>query len=129
VTIGGAKTETIALAKAETIGLAKALTIGLGYQTSVGAMMNTTVGAFQTEQVGMYKKTLVGKDYTISSGAVYSVDAKDEIHLTVGKASLTMKSDGTIILNGHTLSVGTTGEQTFKADGEVTVKGKKILEN
>ncbi|MBO9688278.1 type VI secretion system Vgr family protein [Roseateles chitosanitabidus] len=129
VSIGGNKTETITMAKAETIGLAKALTIGLGYQTSVGAMMNTTVGAFQTAQVGLYKKTLVGKDYSISSGAIYSVDAKDEIHLTVGKASLTMKSDGTIILNGHTLSVGTTGEQTFKADGEVTVKGKKILEN
>jgi type VI secretion system secreted protein VgrG len=129
VTIGANKTETIAMAKAETIGLAKALTIGLGYQTSVGAMMNTTVGAFQTEQVGLYKNTMVGKDYTINSGAVYSVTAKDELHLTVGKASLTMKSDGTIIINGHTLSVGTTGEQTFKADGEVTVKGKKILEN
>ncbi|MDH0868140.1 type VI secretion system tip protein TssI/VgrG [Mitsuaria sp. GD03876] len=129
VTIGGNKTETIAMAKAETIGLAKALTIGLGYQTSVGAMMNTTVGAFQTAQIGLYKNTIVGKDYSISSGAVYSVTAKDEIHLTVGKANLTMKADGTIILNGHTLSVGTTGEQTFKADGEVTVKGKKILEN
>ncbi|WP_431286630.1 type VI secretion system Vgr family protein [Roseateles chitinivorans] len=129
VTIGANKTETIAMAKAETIGMAKALTIGLGYQTSVGAMMNTTVGAFQTEQVGLYKNTMVGKDYTINSGAVYSVTAKDELHLTVGKASLTMKSDGTIIINGHTLSVGTTGEQTFKADGEVTVKGKKILEN
>jgi type VI secretion system secreted protein VgrG len=129
VTIGGNKTETITMAKAETIGLAKALTIGLGYQTSVGAMMNTTVGAFQTAQIGLHKTTMVGKDYSISSGATYSVTAKDEIHLTVGKASLTMKSDGTIILNGHTLSVGTTGEQTFKADGEVTVKGKKILEN
>jgi len=129
VTIGGAKTETIALAKAETIGLGKALTIGLGYQTSVGAMMNTTVGAYQTAQIGLYKNTLVGKDYSIRSGAVFSVDAKDELRLTVGKASLTMKSDGTIILNGHSLSVGTTGEQTFKADGEVTVKGKKILEN
>jgi type VI secretion system secreted protein VgrG len=129
VTVGGSKTETVAKAKAETIGLAKALTIGLGYQTSVGAMMNTTVGGFQTSQIGMFKSTMVGKDYSISSGAVYSVDAKDEIHLTVGKASLTMKSDGTIIVNGHTLSVGTTGEQTFKADGDVTVKGKKILEN
>jgi type VI secretion system secreted protein VgrG len=129
VTIGGSKSETVAKAKTETIGLAKALTIGLGYQTSVGAMMNTTVGGFQTSQIGMFKNTVVGKDYSISSGAVYSVDAKDEIHLTVGKANLTMKADGTIILNGHTLSVGTTATQTFKADGEITVKGKKILEN
>ncbi|ALV07681.1 type VI secretion system Vgr family protein [Roseateles depolymerans] len=129
VTIGGMKSETVALAKAETIGLGKALTIGAAYQTSVGGLMNTTVGLQQSEQVGLYKKTLVGKDYSINSGAVYSVQAKDEIHLTVGKASLTMKSDGTIIINGHTLSVGTTGEQTFKADGEVTMKGKQILEN
>jgi type VI secretion system secreted protein VgrG len=129
VTIGGSKSETVAKAKTETIGLAKALSVGLGYQTSVGAMMNTTVGAFQSSQIGLHKSTVVGKDYSISSGAVYSVDAKDEIHLTVGKASLTMKADGTIIVNGHTLSVGTTAEQTFKADGEITVKGKKILEN
>ena len=72
---------------------------------------------------------MVGKDYSISSGAVYSVDAKDEIHLTVGKASLTMKADGTITINGHTFSLGTTATQSFKADGEITIKGKKILEN
>ncbi len=129
VTIGGMKSETVALAKTETIGLAKALTIGLGYQTTVGAMMNTSVVAYQTAQIGLYKHTTVGKDYKITSGAVYSVEAKDEISIKVGKSSLTMKSDGTIMLNGHSLSVGTTGEQVFKADGEVTMKAKKILEN
>jgi type VI secretion system secreted protein VgrG len=129
VTIGGAKTETVALAKAETIGLAKALSIGLGYQVSVGAAMNTTVAGLQAEEIGLHKQSLVGRDYGIKVGATYSVAAKDEIHLVVGKASLTMKADGTIAINGHTLSVGTTAEQTFRADGDVTVKGKKIQEN
>jgi type VI secretion system secreted protein VgrG len=121
VTIGGNKTETVAMAKAETIGLAKALTIGLAYQTSVGAAMNTTVALSQTAQIGMSKSTNVGKTYSIEAG--------DELTITVGKASLSMKSDGTITFNGHTFSLGTTAEQSFNADGEITVKGKQIKEN
>lgn len=121
VTIGANKAETVAMAKAETIGMAKALTIGLGYQTSVGAAMNTTVGLSQSEQVGQNKSTHVGKTYSIEVG--------DELSITVGKASITLKADGTITINGHTLSVGTTAEQTFNADGEITVKGKQINEN
>ena len=121
VTIGGIKTETVALAKAETIGLGKALSIGGAYQTTVGGLMNTTVALMQTAQVGRSKSTSVG--------TTYSIDAGEELRITVGKASLTMKADGTISINGHTLSVGTTAEQTFRADGDVTVKGKKIQEN
>jgi type VI secretion system secreted protein VgrG len=40
-----------------------------------------------------------------------------------------MKSDGTITFNGHTFNVGTTDEQCFKADGNITSKAKKILDN
>ncbi|WP_354684941.1 type VI secretion system tip protein TssI/VgrG [Cupriavidus necator] len=121
VTIGGNKTETIAMAKAETIGLAKALTIGLGYQVSVGGAMNTTVALAQFQQIGLSKQTLVGKSYHIT--------VADQFTVTVGKSVLTMKSDGTITLNGHTLSVGTSGEQVYHADGNIVMNGKKIQEN
>ena len=114
VTIGGAKAETVALAKAETIGLAKALTIGGAYQTSVGLVMNTTVGLSQSAQIGQSKSTTVGASYTI--------DVTDELTITVGKATLVMKSDGTISINGHSFSVGTT-------DGNITLKAAKIMEN
>jgi type VI secretion system secreted protein VgrG len=121
VTVSGAKTETVSMAKAETIGLAKALTVGLAYQTSVGAMMNTTVALSQSAQIGMSKSTDVGKTYSITAG--------DELSITVGKASLVMKADGTITINGHTFSLGTSGEQKFNANGEITVKGQQIKEN
>ena len=121
VTIGGNKTETITMAKAETIGLAKALSIGLGYQTTVGGAMNTTVGLAQFEEVGLSKQTLVGKSYHIT--------VADELTIRVGKSTLTMKSDGSISINGHTLSVGTSGEQAYNADGNIVMNGKKIQEN
>jgi type VI secretion system secreted protein VgrG len=121
VTIGGNKIETITMAKAESILLAKALSIGLGYQVTVGAAMNTTVALMQSEQVGQSKTVNVGKSYNITAG--------DELTITVGKAAIKMKSDGTISINGHTLSVGTTGEQTYHADGNITMNGKNIEGN
>ncbi len=121
VTIGGNKTETVTMAKAETIGMAKALSIGLGYQTTVGGAMNTTVGLAQFEEIGLSKQTLVGKSYHIT--------VADELTIRVGKSTLTMKSDGTISINGHTLSIGTSGEQVYNADGNIVMNGKKIQEN
>jgi type VI secretion system secreted protein VgrG len=131
VTIGGNKTETIAQAKAETIALAKALSIGLGYQTSVGAAMNTTVGGLQTEQVGIYKRVdVLGGNFTTnvpsgsilsSSGKTIELTAADEIKLTVGKSVLTMKSDGTVTLNGKDINIG--------ADATCTITGDKIQNN
>ncbi|QXH76899.1 type VI secretion system Vgr family protein [Pseudomonas salmasensis] len=110
VTIGGNKAETIKLAKAETIGLAKALTIGAAYQTSVGAAMNTTVGLSQSEQVGIHKSVAVGKKFTI--------DAGDEFKVTVGKSTLVMKSDGTVLINGRTFD--------FSASGAVQINGQDV---
>ncbi|WP_321950761.1 type VI secretion system Vgr family protein [Paraburkholderia bannensis] len=121
VTIGGNKAETIVLAKEETIGLAKALTIGGAYQTTVGAAMNTSVALMQAEQVGLSKTVTVGKRFVI--------DAGDEFTVNVGKASFTLRSDGTIMLNGHSISLGTSGDQTLKADGDIVLKGKNIQEN
>ncbi|SAI69940.1 Uncharacterized protein conserved in bacteria [Bordetella ansorpii] len=110
VTIGGNKFETIALAKAETIGLAKALTTGLAYQVTVGAAMNTTVALSQSQQIGMSKHTDVGKKYTINAG--------DELEIVVGKSSLVMRSDGTVLINGSNFN--------FSASGPVQLNGKNV---
>ncbi|MBF9264552.1 hypothetical protein I4I83_08290 [Acidovorax cattleyae] len=53
----------------------------------------------------------------------------ESITLNVGQSKLVMRQDGTITLNGHDLVVGMTGEQVLKADGNITMKGAKILEN
>jgi type VI secretion system secreted protein VgrG len=110
VTIGGNKAETIMQAKAETIALAKALTIGLGYQTTVGGAMNTSVALAQSTQVGLSKSAIVGKKYSITAG--------DELSIKVGKASLVMRSDGTVLINGSTFD--------FSASGPVQINGKDV---
>lgn len=121
VTVKGNQAETIAIAKAETVGAAKALTVGAGYQVSVGGAMNRSVGLSDTTQVGGSKSTNVKKKIQYVAG--------DEISLVTGKSSLVMKSDGTILLNGVDISTIGTGAITVKAAQNLTIKGKKVLEN
>ena len=49
------------------------------------------------------------------------IEASDEIIISTGKSSIHLKKDGTILINGNDVSI--------KASGNITMKGKKILEN
>ena len=129
VTVKQNKTETVLLGKAETVLLAKALTVGAAYQVSVGAMMNTTVGLSQTEQVMIDKSGKVGSNYDVHVGKNFRLEAGDSIELVCGKSVLRMDKDGHITVNGHEIALGATGEQFYKADGNITIKAKNILEN
>ncbi|MCE3603004.1 type VI secretion system tip protein VgrG [Massilia sp. P8910] len=120
-TIGKSWSINVAKFKTETIGMAYMQNVGMGRMESVGLGYNLNVGMMMATVVGVSKSTDVGKTYSITAG--------EELSITVGKSTLVMKADGTINFNGHTFSVGTTDEQSFKADGNITMKGEKILEN
>lgn len=111
----------VARFKTETIGMAYMQNVGMGRMENVGLAYNLNVGTMMATVVGMNQMTKVGKKISINAG--------DELSITVGKASLVMKSDGAISINGHSLSVGTSGGQTFQADDNITLKAKKIQEN
>ena len=113
INVAKMKTETIGMAYMQNVGLGRMENVGLGYNLNVGMVMATVVGVNQI--------TTVGKAISITAGT--------ELSITVGKASLVMKADGTITFNGHTFSVGTSDEQSFNAGADITLKGKKILEN
>jgi type VI secretion system secreted protein VgrG len=153
VNIGSNKSETIGINKTETIGAAKALTIGAGYQVTVGAGMNETVGASKAMQVaasvsedigsghsvnvgkdqsiavGKNQVIKVGEDGSIAVGKNLIIEAGDSIVIKTGKASITMKKDGTIAIQGKDVTVKGSGKVDVKASKNITMKGKKILQN
>jgi type VI secretion system secreted protein VgrG len=57
------------------------------------------------------------------------VTAGDSISLTTGKASIVMKKDGTITINGKDIGIKGSGKITAKASGDMVLKGSKIGEN
>lgn len=136
-TVSAAKSETVGASKAETIAVAKALSIGAAYQVSVGAAMNETiggakaeeiggakmvnVGAISMENVGLNKSVNAGGSISESAGKKITLNAKDEITIKCGSASITLKSNGDILINGSKINV--------KGSGDVVIKGAKIAEN
>ena len=146
VDIGSHKTETIGKTSTQNVGLARMDNVGAAYLLNVGAAMNTVVGLSKSEQTGIHKDVTVGKSQTTRIGTTdtstvgeeYSLTAggkanitmnADSITLTVGEASLEMKSDGTITINGSTFSLGASKTIELTAKGEMSLTAKKIQEN
>ena len=86
----------------------KTLHVGNNETATIGGFQTETVALAKAETIGLGKALTVGINYAVTVGKDIFVTAGDSIHLTVGKASLVMKSDGTIIINGKTVdAVGT----------------------
>ncbi|MGV8834864.1 bacteriophage T4 gp5 trimerisation domain-containing protein [Cellvibrio sp.] len=136
--IGGHKKETINKTSLQNVVLARMDNVGAAYSLNVGAAMNTVVGLSKSEQVGINKSSTVGKSESITVGDDYSLTVGgnanismdgESIILKVGKASLEMRSDGTITLKGSNINVMSSDEQVYEAKGEITMKAKKVQEN
>ena len=142
--IGANKTETVEVNSSENVGLAKELTVGGLYQVSVAGAMNETVIGAKTEEVGVTKAVLVGSHMTemvtgnrsLTVGENLSatvrqssslkartivIEADDEIVLKSGSATITLKSNGDIVMRGTTI--------TEQASGEIVIKGARTSVN
>jgi type VI secretion system secreted protein VgrG len=62
-------------------------------------------------------------------GKNFVLDAGDSITLKTGSASITMKKDGTITLQGKNITIKGSGKVNVKADSDIVMKGSKILQN
>ena len=62
-------------------------------------------------------------------GCGLAVHAGDQIVIKTGKASLSMKKDGTITIQGKDITIKGSGKINLKASKNIVMKGKKILQN
>ncbi len=144
-------TETIGNNQKITVGLGQTLTVGKenagGHDQTVTVAhdQSMSVGNDQTLEVTNNRTKTVGNDQNskvtgndtetveksqiITIGEALSVTVTDSIEFVCGKSTLRMDKDGYITINGHELSLGTTGEQYYKADGDINLQAKTILEN
>jgi type VI secretion system secreted protein VgrG len=143
--VGGSDTLTVTKTRSHTVGINESITVGAAQEVSVGGMRAVTVGMNQSTTVGQDLSTNVGKDVSTNAGGDRSVtiakndtlkvgkklviNAGDEIVIQTGKASITMKKDGTILINGKDLSLKGSGKMDVKISKDIVMKGKKILQN
>ena len=116
-TVGQNETVTVSMLRTHSVGINDMLNVGAAQEVSVGAAQAVTVGGAQAisvglmrvVSVGMSQQTNVGKGMKTSVGTEYVLEGGNSITLKSGAASITMKKDGTIVIEGKDISIKGSG--------------------
>ncbi|WP_333874598.1 type VI secretion system Vgr family protein [Methylobacter sp.] len=127
------------------VGAYQSINVGANQSTDVGANQSTNVGGNQSEAVsGNASKSVKGNDSlgvdgnrsadvkgddSLKVGKNLVIDAGDSVTIKTGSASITMKKDGTIHIEGKDISIKGSGKIDITASNNITMKGQKILQN
>jgi type VI secretion system secreted protein VgrG len=111
--IGGNLQESIGGSHSETVGGNNAVTIGADLSTSVGRDMALKSGRNANQSVG--------QDLNIAAGKEIVINAGDQLTLKTGEASIILRKNGDITINGTNVRA--------KASGELDLRGAKIRQN
>jgi type VI secretion system secreted protein VgrG len=88
-----------------------------------------SVGKNGTYKIGENRATEVTKQDVLKVGKEFGLDAGDRIVLKTGEAMIEMLKDGTINIKGKDFTFQASGEVNVKADKDIALKGKNILQN
>ena len=121
IAIGNDRTETVGANEKLTVTRDQTVKIGDVHKLTVGKDQNVHIGKDQTIDVGANQTTTVAKNIVI--------DAGDSVVIRAGKASITMRKDGTIAIRGRNISIEGSGGINVKASSDVVIKGSKVLSN
>lgn len=119
--IGENKTISVGTNHTETIGKDKKLDVGNNHTETIGKDQSLTIADNMTLDVGKNVSESIGKNYQADIGKKLTFTAGDEITLKTGSASIVMKKNGDITLQGKNINVN--------GSGNVIIKGSKVSAN
>ena len=120
-TVGLIDTLTVGAARLHSVGAAEQITVGAARSITVGGSQTTSVGGSQSTSVGKDRAVSIGKNDALTVGKKLTINAGDEIVIKTGSASITMKKNGDITIQGKQINI--------KGSGNVVIKGQKISQN
>jgi len=130
-TISIAKNRQESVGESETLEIAKDRnhTIGNNEKLEVNASRTITVGKDLKLDVADARTTSIGKNDELTVGKKFLLSAADEIVLTAGDSSITMKKNGEIVISGKDITLNGSGKINVKASSDLVLKGSKIAAN
>ena len=137
VTVGSGQTHAIgsndgwSVGGGQTVSIAKdqTLTIAGGQTITISKDQATKIAGGQAIEVGKDEALKVAGAMAVTVGKAYVLDAADSIVLKTGSASISMKKDGSITIEGKDIMIKGSGKINVKASGEVKVEGSKVNNN
>ena len=136
IDVGAAMSTNVGAAMSTNVGAAKSTNVGANNSMNVGGDDSLTVSGGRTvsvgkdlaEQISGGHAEAVTKDYALKAKKI-TMEAEDEVTITTGDATISMKKDGTITIKGKDITIQGSGKINAKADGDMVLKGSKISQN
>lgn len=131
------ETTTVDKNRSETVGQNESVSVGKNRSHSisendtldVGKDRNATVAKNETISVGEDRSTTIGKNDSLEVSKKLEITAGDEITITTGDASITMKKNGEIRIKGKDITIEGSGKINVKASSDLVLKGSKVAAN
>ena len=127
--VGASQSVNVAADQNVAVGGAQSLTVGKARSARIAADDGTDVGGAHMLKVAKASAIDVGEDGTIKIGKKLMIEAVDEITIKCGSATISMKKDGTIAIDGKDLTLKASGKIGADASGEVKIKGSTVNQN
>jgi len=137
VTVAGSTQFTTGAALKATVGANALFTVGastvfesgkdMSIRTGQNFLLQTAKGARLT--VGDDAILQTGRSFITNSGAMYQFVAAETGMIKTGDASFLTKKDGTVDIIGKNVSILSSGVTSVKSNGDLVLKGSKIVQN
>ena len=137
VRVGSSQTHFVKSNDSTTVHGSQSFEISKDHTSKIDGNQSLTLKGNQSFEITGGRLIKVGKGQThdvaadvwIKAGKSMMLEAADSIVLKTGSASISMKKDGTITIEGKDITLKASGKINATASGEVTVKGSKINNN
>lgn len=127
--IGNDRNKTVSKNQSESIGENKTIDVGSNHSETIAKDKALDIGADHTESIGKNMSISIGENLSENAGKKIDINAGDQIILKTGAASITMKSNGDIVIKGRNISLQGSGKINIKASSSVIIKGSKVSTN
>ena len=119
--IGGAKTVSVGAVSSESVGGSKSVSAGGNISESASGGFSIDAGKDVAVTAGKNFNLQASENCAVSAGKKGSIDAGDELTIACGDATIVLKKNGDITINGKKIQV--------TASGDLVLKGSKIAGN
>jgi type VI secretion system secreted protein VgrG len=129
IAVGGKRTDSVAKDETTTVGGNQNLSVGKNQSIDIGGGLTLSVAKDDTVSVSGNLNVSVSQGETRQIGHKLAITAGDQITLTCGSASITLKSSGDITINGANITLKGSGKINVQASSDVVIKGSKVSQN
>ena len=127
--VGGDNNLAVDKDDATTVTGAQNISIGKDRSLSVSGGHTITVSKDENHTIDGKHSIKVKQDGVLDIGKKMTITVGDQLTIKVGKASITMKKDGSIAIDGKDIKLNGSGKIDIKAASDVKIKGSKVGQN